>query len=144
MSRACGRKLVHPVDFHGSSLNGSCFAGFSFAFEAPTPEKLSSPKRGRKFTQDLDIGCNRKARRGRWTRRLQRSLPASPVFRPSRGTLGRGSAAAGGFGPSHIQSAASSRSDGPEQWHKQEDKGQQRGKDVEIKLLDTYWFSADC
>lgn len=67
-----------------------------------------------------------------------------PVFRPSRGTLGSGSAAAGGFGPSHIQGAASSRSDGPEQWHKQEDKGQQREKDMEIKLLDTYWFSANC
>ena len=36
-----------------------------------------------------------------------------------------------------------SSSDDPEQWPKQEDKTQQRGKDVETKLLDTYWFPTD-
>lgn len=65
---------MHPVHFRGYSLDRSCFAGSPFAFEAPTPEGLSlfhSPKRGQKFTQDLDVGCNRKARRGHRTRRLQ-------------------------------------------------------------------------
>lgn len=87
MSHACWRKLVHPVDFHGYSLNDRCFAGSPFTFEAPTPERLAlfcSPKHRQKFTQDLDIGCNRKAWHGRWTRRFQQSLPASPVFRASR------------------------------------------------------------
>ena len=36
-----------------------------------------------------------------------------------------------------------SSSNDPEQCHKQEDKTQQRGKDVEMKLLDTYWFPTD-
>lgn len=126
VSHACWRKLVHPVDFHGYSLNGNCFAGFPFTFEALTSKGfyLFCPPKCRQFTQDLDVGGDRKAQRRCWTRYLQRFLPSSPVFQPSCGTLWRGSAIAGGFGPSRIQRAASSSSDGPERWHKQEDKTQ--------------------
>lgn len=49
---------MHPVDFHGYSLNRSCFAGSPFTFEALTPERLSllcSPKREQKFTQDFGM-----------------------------------------------------------------------------------------
>lgn len=75
-----------------------------FTFKTLTPERLSLVHPPEKFTQGLDVGCNRKAQRGCSTRCLQGSLPASPGFQPSWGTLGRGRATAGGFGPLHLKS----------------------------------------
>lgn len=144
MSHACWRKLVHPVDFHGYSLNDRCFAGSPFTFEAPTPERLAlfcSPKRRQKFTQDLDIGCNRKAWHGRWT-----SASSNP-FQPhlfSECPAGERQCCCRRVWSVTQPKCCFLQVQWSDQRHKQEDKTQQRGKDVEVELLDTYWFPADC